>query len=148
MSFVRMLLKTPSQNVLPGISAQDISSHAHVFVSHARKCRFKDLVSAIRQYCQMEEGQRHGGVNGARFWVDILVSPICYLISAVLRPVAEKTTHFLCSVINLQVLDQNDTSEKPPDFFDTVFAECIGAMKGVLAVLTPLKQPNYLERIW
>jgi hypothetical protein len=58
-------------DILPDVNQQgDISGQADVFVSHARRIKYVDLLSGLRKFCSSDEGQKLGGPNGLRFWVD------------------------------------------------------------------------------
>ncbi len=48
----------------------------------------------------------------------------------------------------VQNLNQNDTSKKPPGFFNTTFKVCIGTIGQMVVIFSPWKTPNHLTRIW
>ena len=119
----------------------DISMKANIFLSHARRGLFSTLVSTAVSFANGKEGQALGGANKLRFWVDILVRPA--------RQLSANKCHTLYLLVSkTQVLDQNDTSEKPDNFFDTVFTGCIRSIGRTVVAMSPWHKPTHLTRIW
>lgn len=94
------------------------SNKASVFISHAWRYHFEDVVSAITLFVETEAAAGRGNEESHFFWVDLFFN------------------------------NQNKAANLPFEWWSTTFKNAIGAINHTVVVMAPWSNPQPLTRAW